>query len=222
MVTLAVVTQETALIERLRKHFDAVRVTAEQCDALIARRPPDAYLLDAQRSDLLGLVARLSATHRPIVVLTNGAATTSTMDYLETGADAVLPVASVDECMAHLRALTRRSRMPWGLVETVYYAGDVELYRDSRQVLLRGESVRLTRTEFNLLLALAEHTDQVVPHRKLMSEVWGPEYASARHYLRAYIRRLREKLETDPERPELLVAARGKGYMLASGRNAES
>ena len=77
-----------------------------------------------------------------------------------------------------------------------------------------GAEVRLTPIEFRLLAALAKHLGMVVTHRQLLTEVWGPTHASDTHYLRIYMKQLRDKLETDPVRPRHLLTETGVGYRL--------
>jgi two-component system, OmpR family, KDP operon response regulator KdpE len=216
MTTLAVISDRESLAAEFRSQFDAVCFSLTPSPQFGEGLLPDAFILDVDGADSVELVAHLAhTTQRPIVVMGCEMAPAVVAAYLESGADAVVPFAGrLDECVARLRALTRRGTGDDNSYEPVYRAGDVAVYAESRRVLVKGTPARLTRTEFNLLTALAQRLDEVVPHRSLMSEVWGPEYVSARHYLRVYVRRLREKIEVDPDNPVLLVAQRGKGYML--------
>jgi two-component system, OmpR family, KDP operon response regulator KdpE len=77
-----------------------------------------------------------------------------------------------------------------------------------------GEAVRLTATQWRLLEALAQQAGRVVTSRQLLREVWGPAHAEQGHYLRIYIRQLRQKLETDPAQPAHLLTETGVGYRL--------
>ncbi len=224
MTRLAVLTERASLAEGLRAQFDAVCVAPASRSELGAGALPDAFLLDVRGRECIDLVARLaSTTQRPIVVLGRELSSSLASAYLESGADAVVrSPEGLDECLARLRALTRRGSGDDSATEPVYRSGHVAVFPESRRVLVQGTPARLTRTEFNLLIALAQRLNEVVSHRVLMSEVWGPEYVSARHYLRVYIRRLREKIEERPAHPVLLVAQRGKGYMLRALPQASS
>jgi len=85
-----------------------------------------------------------------------------------------------------------------------------------RHVTIDGQPVKLTPTEYALLKLLVQHAGQVLTHRQLLREVWGPQYVDDTHYLRVYMAQLRQKLETDPARPRLLLTEPGVGYRLAS------
>jgi two-component system KDP operon response regulator KdpE len=74
--------------------------------------------------------------------------------------------------------------------------------------------VHLTPTEFNLLARLVRHAGQVVTHRQLLLDVWGPEFTEHTHYLRLYMGQLRAKLEADPAQPRFLLTEPGVGYRL--------
>ena len=90
--------------------------------------------------------------------------------------------------------------------------GRVELDRVRRLVRRDGEDLRLTAVEYRLLCALASRPGQVLTHRQLLREVWGPGAVEHGHYLRIYMGRLRHKLEDDPARPQHLLTELGVGY----------
>jgi two-component system KDP operon response regulator KdpE len=77
-----------------------------------------------------------------------------------------------------------------------------------------GEAIPLSPTEYRLLWTLAEHAGEVVPSKALIARVWGNQYTGETHYLRLYIRYLRQKLEDDPSRPVYIVNRWGAGYAL--------
>jgi two-component system KDP operon response regulator KdpE len=84
----------------------------------------------------------------------------------------------------------------------------------ARRVFVRGQEVRLTRTEYRLLALLVHHAGKVVTHRQLLKEVWGPGSTDQTHYLRVYMGQLRHKIEEDPARPRYLTTEIGVGYRL--------
>lgn len=216
MTRLTVVSERDELVRALQGDFEAASASAEPRALLTHGQLPDAYLVEASATERLELVGYLAQTARPLVVLALETPPGVVAAYFEAGADAVVRrTESLEECTARLKALTRRTALA-SSHEACYRFGDVTLYPERRSILVGGEPLHFTRTEFNLLTALAQRLDQVTTHRHLMQEVWGQEYLSARHYLRVYIRRVREKIEADPNRPELLIAFRAKGYMLRS------
>ena len=219
MLRLAVVSAEEVIPELLSAEFETKRLAPDPRAWADEDFRPDVYLVDATDRDRFELVAALAQhTHQPIIAIaTDGAAQSAR--YLELGADACLAgSAPTIEWGARIRAVARRARGSGQATPGPdYRAGEVAVYRDSRRVEVRGREVRLTRTEFDLLLVLAERMDQLVTHHRLMAAVWGPEHLSAKHYLRVYICRLREKLEDDEEQPTLITTDRGRGYTLRSG-----
>ena len=83
---------------------------------------------------------------------------------------------------------------------------------------VKGQEIKLTPTEYSFLRLLARNAGKVVTHRQILKEVWGPAYGEQTHYLRVYVAHLREKMEADPARPELLLTEPGVGYRLAAER----
>ena len=87
-------------------------------------------------------------------------------------------------------------------------------------MLLRGEPVHLTPTEFKLLARLVRSAGRVVTHRQLLADVWGPEYTEHTHYLRLYMAQLRAKIEADPAVPRWLLTEPGVGYRVVDEEEA--
>jgi two-component system KDP operon response regulator KdpE len=88
----------------------------------------------------------------------------------------------------------------------------------ARIVRIKGREIKMTPTEYSFLRLLARHAGKVVTHRQILKEVWGPAYGEQTHYLRVYVAHLRDKIESDPARPELLLTEPGVGYRLAADR----
>ncbi len=93
--------------------------------------------------------------------------------------------------------------------------GDLEVDLSGHVVRLRGAEVRLSPTEFSLLGQLITHAGKVLSHRMLLQRIWGPEYGGEAEYLRVYINRLRQKLESDPANPRYFLTEPGVGYRFA-------
>jgi two-component system, OmpR family, KDP operon response regulator KdpE len=185
-----------------------------------ATRTPDLVLLDLGLPDVDGVeVARRlrewSAV--PVIVLSARGQESDKIRALDAGADDYLTKPfGVGELLARMRvALRHADRVAAGLGEAAFEAGDLRVDLAARRVLVRGEEVRLTRTEFNLLAALAKHAGKVLTHRQLLQEVWGPGSTGQSHYLRVYMGQLRHKIEEDAARPRYLLTETGVGYRLA-------
>ena len=131
---------------------------------------------------------------------------------LDMGADDYLAKPfGADELLARIRAVMRRTQPTPG-PDVVAKSGGITVNLANRTVFRDGAELRLSPTEYGLLSALARHAGQVIDHRTLLREVWGPSYGDERNYLRTFIQRLRVKLEADPKRPEIIVTAGSRGY----------
>ena len=91
-------------------------------------------------------------------------------------------------------------------------SGDLLLDPDSRQVVVSGNEIHLTPTEYDLLYYLAKNDGEVITHRELLQSVWGPEYGDERKYLRVFISQLRRKIEQDSVHPNHILTEPGVGY----------
>lgn len=153
----------------------------------------------------------------PIIVLSARAQERTKIEALGAGADDyVTKPFSMGELLARVRvALRHRVRSRDGDVALRFDGVLVDLA--ARRAVRDGRAVHLTAVEFRLLSVLAKHLDMVVTHRHLLTEVWGPTHESDTHYLRVYMKQLREKLEADPSRPRHLLTEIGVGYRLTGG-----
>ncbi len=135
---------------------------------------------------------------------------------LDLGADDYLAKPfGADELLARIRAVLRRAQPPAGPAQTVR-EGRVTVDLGHHTVTRDGVEVRLSPTEYGLLALLARHAGEVMDHRTILREVWGPAYGDERNYLRTFIQRLRAKLEDDPRNPALIVTAGTRGYRFGS------
>jgi DNA-binding response OmpR family regulator len=180
---------------------------------------PDLIVLDIGLPDLDGYevcrrIREFSLV--PVVMLTAKGEQVDKLRGFEMGADDYLtkPFAPA-ELLARIRAVLRRSQQgaPAGS-PSVVRCGEIAVDLVRHRVTVNDEPVRLTRTEFQLLQQLAVNAGKVLSHTDLLTRVWGPEYRDDRDYLWAYIRRLRRKLEADPEHPIYLRSEPGYGYVL--------
>jgi two-component system, OmpR family, KDP operon response regulator KdpE len=151
----------------------------------------------------------------PILVLSARIHERSKIEALDAGADDyVTKPFGVGELLARVRAALRHAMRPPSGTELVL--SDVRIDFEKRRVSKGGIDVRLTPIEFRLLACLAKHLGMVVTHRQLLTEVWGPTHAEHTHYLRVYMKQLREKLEADPVQPKHLQTETGVGYRLVA------
>ncbi|HYW56963.1 MAG TPA: response regulator [Polaromonas sp.] len=192
--------------------------TAQDADTLAANRRIDVFLIDLGLPDRDGveLIRQLRGwTQRPIIVLSARSQERHKVDALDAGADDYLSKPfGVDELHARLRVALRHAAQTTHGGKPVLNLGEVRIDLEARSVVRTGQVVRLTATEWRLLEALAKRADRVVTSRQLLQEVWGPGHAEQGHYLRIYIRQLRQKLELQPARPVLLLTETSVGYRL--------
>jgi len=150
----------------------------------------------------------------PIIVLTARGAEGDRVRGLELGADDyVTKPFSHKELVARIDAVMRRYRAGAETSRTQLLShGDLRIDFAQRRVSVRGRDIPLTPTEYNLLFQLATNAGRVLTHEQLLARVWGEEYRDEVHYLKVYVGRLRNKLERDPAKPELILTVRGVGY----------
>jgi len=194
--------------------------TGEEGLVQAATRNPDVILLDLGLPDMDGLevTRRLREwSKKPIIVVSARGKESDKVAALDVGADDYLTKPfGVQELLARIRAAHRRYQDALGKPEEpVFKHGDLEVNLAQRKVLKSGREVHLTKREFGLLAILARHAGKVVTQRQLLTEVWGEAYANQAHYLRVHMNNLRNKLETEPGRPEHFLTESGVGYRLA-------
>jgi two-component system KDP operon response regulator KdpE len=194
---------------------DSAATAREALDA-IAVRPPDAVILDLVLPDGSGvevLQELRSWSAMPVIVLSAVGDEREKVRALDAGADDyVTKPFGTDELLARVRAVLRRLGEPSS--EPVVEAGAVRIDFAARRVTRDGSDVHLTPIEFDLLRVLALHRGKLVTHRKLLQEVWGPQYGDETHYLRVHVAHIRAKLEADPSRPALILTEAGVGYRM--------
>ena len=121
---------------------------------------------------------------------------------------------SVSELLARMRVALRHRGVHTQAALTRYEQQGLRVDLAAHRVSLEGVEVHLTPTEFKLLARLVRSAGQVVTHRALLSDVWGPEFTAHTHYLRLYMAQLRAKLEREPADPQRLLTEPGVGYRL--------
>jgi len=224
--TILIVDDNNHIVDFIQRNLDArgfKTITAKDgVEALqkFFHNDVDLVILDLlmPRMDGLEVIRQIrTESITPIIVLSALGEENSKIQALDLGADDYLTKPfGVGELLARVRAVLRRARYaqtkPSPEEKTVLSCGPVTLHRDRHEVFVNGEEVELTPTEFNLLEYLMKNEGKVLTHREILKHVWGPEYGQESEYLRVYIGRLRQKIEKDPNNPQLLHTERGIGY----------
>jgi DNA-binding response OmpR family regulator len=186
--------------------------------ALVAfdRRVADCVLLDLMLPDVDGfeVCRRLRArSDVPIIMVSARDDSFDVVAGLEAGADDYVTKPFVPkELTARIRAMLRRAQSYAGESETIRLGDRVEIVPSEGVVRVDGDEVHLTRTEFRLLCALAEHPGRVLTREVLLESVWGYDYVADAKLVDVHMYRLRSKIESDPSNPVHLVTVRGLGY----------
>ncbi len=183
-----------------------------------ASRRPDIVILDLGLPDLDGVAVlkRLREWSRiPILVLSVRERDQDKIAALDNGADDyVTKPFSTPELLARLRVAMRHASP--AEEQKVFRNGELEIDFVNRSVTRNGKAVKLTVTEYSLLRLLACNVGKVLTHRYILKEVWGPNAVDQTHYLRVYVARLREKIESEQSRPAMLMTEAGIGYRFMS------
>lgn len=192
---------------------------AREGQTLAGNRRVDLFLIDLGLPDADGLtlIRHLrSWTQRPIVVLSARTEEPQKVEALDAGADDfVTKPFGVAELHARLRVALRHAQQTTLSGASVVRLGGCAVDLGAKSVVKDGLPVRLTATQWRLLEVLCRHAGRVVTSQQLLKEVWGPGHREQAHYLRIYVRQLRQRLEADPAHPSYLTTETGVGYRLS-------
>ncbi len=226
-----VVDDEPQLRHLLRTTFAAhgFRVieaeTGERALIEAASHKPDLVILDLGIPDtdgqsVVGAIRKWSSM--PIVVLSARTDEKQKVRALDAGADDyVTKPFSVAELLARSRAALRRAVRSADAGQGQLVLGAVTIDLARRTARGSAGAIHFTPIEYRLLAALARPAGGVATQRQLLREVWGPDHVEDAHYLRVYMKQLREKIEPDPARPRYLLTETGVGYRLIAGTDGE-
>lgn len=177
----------------------------------------DLVILDLMmpRMDGMETIRRIRESSTvPVIILSALGEESDKIQALNLGADDYLTKPfGVGELLARVQAVLRRSH--WTEPSTrqgSLVRGEIVVDLERHRVIVRGEEIDLTPTEFSLMVYLMENHGKVLPHEAILKNVWGPEYGREAEYLRVYVGRLRQKIEEDPANPRYLFTERGVGY----------
>lgn len=190
--------------------------TGAEALAQAQARQPDLMILDLGLPDINGkeVIERLRLrSDLPVIVLSAHDQEMERIMALDLGADDfVAKPFGIGELLARLRVSLRPRR---AVTAQVLRHGGLAIDLAGHQVSRDGVALRLTPKEFDLLAALAGNAGRVMTHHRLLQLVWGPAHVDDVPYLRVFIGQLRQKLERDPARPELILTEPGVGYRWA-------
>jgi two-component system, OmpR family, KDP operon response regulator KdpE len=188
----------------------------EALDKIESERP-DLVLLDIMMPEMDGYetLSRVRAfSDVPVIMLTAKDGVLDKVKGLELGADDYVtkPFDHL-ELLARVKAVLRRLDMPQPTSRAPSFECEgLSINFTSQQVRLNDKPVVLTPIEYKLLYHLVRNAGQVLRHETLLAKVWGREYVDEIDYLRVYVRRLRRKIEEDPDKPRYILTERGVGY----------
>lgn len=197
--------------------FEVVEAAnGEEAIEVLGTLSPDVVLLDVNMPGMDGIetcrVIR-SCSEVPIIIISVRKVGRERAEAFSAGADQyVTKPFDVEELVARIRAVRRRLAQLRARVITLE---QVEIDLESHEVKRAGMTTHLTAKEFKLLYYLVEHAGTVVPHRRLLQAVWGPDYGHEVEYLRVFINQLRKKIEPDPAEPRFLLTEPSIGYRFA-------
>jgi two-component system KDP operon response regulator KdpE len=190
--------------------------TGEETLAVTVSGRPDVIILDLGLPDVDGIevTRRLREwTQIPIIVVSVRDREEDKIAALDAGADDYLTKPfGAGELLARLRVALRRSALPER--EPVYQSAGLYVDLARRDVMVNGQTVMLTPTEYDILRILVQNAGKVLTHQQLVHAVWGTSYEADAHLLRVNISNLRRKIEADPSRPRYIVTEPGVGYRL--------
>ena len=187
----------------------------EAINAVLANHP-DIIILDLGLPDFDGIevTRRLREwSQTPIIILSVREAEQDKIAALDAGADDYLSKPfSTGELMARMRVVMRRQASKTD--EPTLHVDELQMDLSRRMVIVRGNEISLTPTEYDILRLLMQNAGKVITHNQLLRQVWGTAYESEMHILRVNISNLRRKIEPDPSRPHYLLTEPGVGYRI--------
>lgn len=181
---------------------------------LSASHPPNLILLDIGLSDKSGheILKELREWYnKPIIILSVQDNETDIISALDNGAtDYLTKPFRTGELLARIRSAIRRSQSV--VNETAITCGDIEIDLTARLAKRNGETIKLTSTEYNLLLLFAKNEGRVLTHQFILKQIWGVGRQNETQYLRVFVGTLRKKIEDNPNNPQHIITASGVGY----------
>lgn len=219
---ILVIDDEPAIRRFLRTSLSAQNYSVLEAEdgesglAMLQRNAIDVLVLDLGLPGIDGLEVlkrmREGGSTVPVIVLSSRDDEKGKVAALDLGADDyVTKPFGMEELLARIRAAVRHRLQQEG-EKPLFKTGDLTVDLVRRIVTVRGQEVKLTPREYDLLRLLVAHAGKVLTHKFILREVWGSE--TDVQYLRIYVRTLRQKIEANPEQPNLIQTEQGVGYRL--------
>jgi two-component system KDP operon response regulator KdpE len=195
---------------------------AAQVVSLVTSHNPEIVLMDLglPDGDGIDLTKQLREWSRvPIIVISARGREDDKVAALDAGADDYLTKPfGVNELLARMRVALRHSKGNAATQAQVLEFGDLKIDLASRLVTYAGTALHLTPIEYKLLTLFAHNAGKVLTHRQILTEIWGPAYATQTHNVRVHMAELRRKVEPDDSQPKLFITEPGVGYRLREPR----
>ncbi len=188
--------------------------TGKEGIVMAASHPPDLILLDIGLPDLNGqeVLKKLRVWYqKSIIILSVENDENNIVNALDNGAtDYLTKPFRTGELLARIRAAIKRNTHSEN--SAIITIDELEIDLNARVVKSSGQEIKLTSTEFNLLVLMAKNEGKVLTHQYLLKEIWGLTYANETQYLRVFVAQLRKKIEPNPNSPKYIITASGIGY----------
>jgi len=177
---------------------------------------PDVIVLDVNMPAMDGIEACRRVrqwSNVPIIMLSIRGDEKDKVRALDEGADDyVTKPFGIEELLARIRVALRRSAATSTPETPTFVCGDLEVDFSNRVVKRHEQAVKMTPTEYELLVYLVTNAGKVLTHKQILHNVWGPEYGEESEYVRVFMRQLRSKIEDDPSNPQYIVTEPRVGY----------
>jgi DNA-binding response OmpR family regulator len=227
-VKVLIVDDDPAMRKFMRANLEArgyqvfLAADGEMGIQIIETELPDLVLLDIMMPKIDGLeVCRRVRvwSEIPIIILSAREGEIDKVSCLDCGADDYLTKPfSLRELMSRIKAVLRRS--PYNsenLIQSRYCQGDLVVDLGTNRVILEGQDVALTRTEYKILSYLVVNAGRVITPNQILAKIWGEDYAGDNHMVQVFIARLRKQLKDDSKKSKYIETRSGIGYMIRSG-----
>ncbi len=189
-------------------------VNGKEGVTIAASQQPDLILLDLGLPDEDGqmiLVKLREWYQNPIIILSVKSAEEEIVKALDNGAnDYLTKPFRTQELLARMRTALRKNTIQY--IEPITSFGNVSIDLTARIVKVNHDILKLTATEYALLILLFKNDGRVLTHQYILKEIWGQSYSEQTQYLRVFVAQLRKKIEEDPNRPKYIITESGVGY----------